>query len=104
MPKVLEREWMKTKTTEEMRSEINFRKVGVKIQDHEVRKGAFLKNDFVLFQILSEMDDRFLARTHRTDEDFYDLRKLLLMAVPYLMVPPLPTKNINTAPKKIAKR
>ena len=49
VPQVLEREWMNTTTTEEVKTEINNTPCSVKIVEHEVRKGAFLKNDFVLF-------------------------------------------------------
>lgn len=49
LPKVLEREWMNTTTTEEVKSEINFVSTSVKIQEFEISKGGFLGKDIVVF-------------------------------------------------------
>jgi hypothetical protein len=55
-----------------------------------------MKADYVTFQIVSEEPGKlYKMRTYRTDEDFYELRKLMVVAVPYVMVPPLPTKSIK---------
>jgi hypothetical protein len=37
----------------------------------------------------------YKMRTYRTDEDFYDLRRLMVVALPYMMIPPLPVKSLK---------
>ena len=49
-------------------------------------------------------DESWKHAAHRTDEDFYDLRKLLVAATPFIMVPPLPPRAFSTTPKRIDKR
>lgn len=54
---------------------------------------------------MSESDDEtWKGTTHRTDDDFYEMRKLMIVNIPYLMVPPLPSRQNSSAPKKIEKR
>jgi len=76
------------------------------VQDYEIKKkNGFMKADFVMFQIVSEEPGKlYKMRTYRTDEDFYELRKMMVIAVPYVMVPPLPTKSIKAQDRKIPKR
>lgn len=75
---------------------INFKKVQTIIQDYEVKKGGLFSKDVVTFQIVStEPGKLFKMRTYRTDEDFYELRRLMVIAVPYVMVPPLPPKVLQ---------
>ena len=45
---------MKTKSTEEMASEINFKKMCSMIEDFEIKQGGILSSDFVVFQIVTE--------------------------------------------------
>ena len=52
-----------------------------------------MKADTVTFQIVSETGLLYKWRTFRTDEDFYELRRLLVVALPHMMIPPLPLKN-----------
>jgi len=64
-----------------------------------------MKPDFVLFQVVSEEPGKlYKMRTYRTDEDFFDLRRLMVIALPYVMVPPLPVKSLKTQDRKIPKR
>ena len=63
-----------------------------------------MKADTVTFQIVSETGLLYKWRTFRTDEDFYDLRRLLVVALPHMMIPPLPLKNSKNQEKKIPKR
>lgn len=84
---------MKTKTTSDMKTEINFIKIKTTIKSFDVRKGGMLGRDTVLFCISSEADDdSWKGLTHRNDDDFYELRKLMIVNIPYLMVPPLPSR------------
>ena len=63
-----------------------------------------MKADFVTFQVVSETGLLYKWRTFRTDEDFYELRRLMVIALPYVMVPPLPYKNLKAQDRKIPKR
>lgn len=63
-----------------------------------------MKADFVTFQVVSETGLLYKWRTFRTDEDFYELRRLMVIALPYVMVPPLPRKNLKAQDRKIPKR
>jgi hypothetical protein len=64
-----------------------------------------MKPDFVVFQVVSEEPGKlYKNRTYRTDEDFYELRKLMVVALPYIMVPPLPIKSVKVQDRKIPKR
>jgi hypothetical protein len=64
-----------------------------------------MKPDFVVFQVVSEEPGKlYKNRTYRTDEDFYELRKLMVVALPYIMVPPLPVKSVKVQDRKIPKR
>lgn len=64
-----------------------------------------MKPDFVVFQVVSEEPGKlYKNRTYRADEDFYELRKLMVVALPYIMVPPLPVKSVKVQDRKIPKR
>ncbi len=104
VPKVLMRDSVRTMTIQEMSSEINFRSITAKIADYEIRKGNFLKGDTVLFEIVIEENGTTKMRVNRTDSDFHELRKLMIVALPYVLVPPLPSKSSKISDKKIAKR
>ena len=54
--------------------------------------------------VTEEQGKLFKMRTYRSDDDFHDLRRLLVISVPYVMVPPLPKKNQSTKDRKIPKR
>ena len=84
---------------------INFKKIVSKIQDYEIKKGGLFKNDIVTFQIVSDEPGKlFKMRAYRTDEDFYELRRLMVISLPYVMIPPLPAKNLTSQDRKIPKR
>ncbi len=107
VPKIVEREFMKTKSLQEVASEINFIRITSKIKSFKVQKGGFLKADFVVYEIVSEQVESGQTLTaYRTDADFYDLRKLMVVALPYVRVPPLPSKNLllKISEKAITKR
>lgn len=54
-----------------------------------------MKADYVVFQVVSDEPGKLYKwRAYRTDADFYDLRRLMVLALPYIMVPPLPLKNL----------
>lgn len=64
-----------------------------------------MKSDFVVFQIVSDLPGKlYKMRTYRSDEDFYELRRLMVIALPYVMVPPLPIKSLKAQDRKIPKR
>jgi hypothetical protein len=89
----------------DLATEINFKAITTTVQDYEIRKGGFMKADFVLFQIVSEEPGKlYKMRTYRADEDFYELRRLMVVALPYFMVPPLPVKSLKAQDRKIPKR
>lgn len=58
----------------------------------------------MLYEIITEENGASKMRVHRTDADFHELRKLMILALPYVQVPPLPNKSSKTTEKKIAKR
>jgi hypothetical protein len=96
---------MRTKSVKDLATEINFKAITTTVQDYEIRKGGFMKADFVLFQIVSEEPGKlYKMRTYRSDEDFYELRRLMVVALPYNMVPPLPVKSLKAQDRKIPKR
>jgi hypothetical protein len=104
-PRPAERATCRTKSVKDLAQEINFKAITTTVQDYEIKKNGFMKADFVMFQIVSEEPGKlYKMRTYRTDEDFYELRKLMVIAVPYVMVPPLPTKSIKAQDRKIPKR
>lgn len=105
VPKPVARDTMKTKSVKEVPSEINFKQITSKVQDYEIKKGGFMKADFVMFQVVSDQPGKlYKMRTYRTDEDFYELRRLMVIAMPYIMVPPLPVKSLKAQDRKIPKR
>lgn len=104
VPKILLRDSVRSMTISEVSSEINFRPLVAKIAEYEIQKGTFLKGDYVLYEIMTEENGETKMRVHRTDADFFELRKLMLLALPYVQVPPLPNKSSKTTEKKIAKR
>ena len=63
-----------------------------------------MKGDTVLYEIVAEENGSTRMRVNRTDADFHELRKLMIIALPYVLVPPLPTKSSKITEKKIAKR
>ena len=105
LPKQSERKTIRTKSVKEVASEINYKKITSKIQDYDIKKGGIFSKDIVTFQIVSDEPGKlFKMRSYRTDEDFYELRRLMVIALPYVMVPPLPAKNLNSQDRKIPKR
>lgn len=105
VPKHIEREYMKTKSIKDVANEISFKRITTKVQDYEIKKGGLMKADYVIFQVVSDEPGKlYKMRTYRTDEDFYDLRRLMVIALPYIMVPPLPVKSLKTQDRKIPKR
>jgi hypothetical protein len=97
VPKHIEREYMKTKSIKDVATEISFKRITTKVQDYEIKKGGLMKADYVIFQVVSDEPGKlYKMRTYRTDEDFYDLRRLMVIALPYIMVPPLPVKSLKT--------
>ena len=97
LPKANERKTIRTKSVKEVASVINYKKITSKIQDYDIKKMGLFRSDIVTFQIVSDEPGKlFKMRSYRTDEDFYELRRLMVVALPYVMVPPLPAKNLNS--------
>ena len=93
VPQLPQRETMKCKSVADMATEITGIKITTRIKGYDVKKGSMLAKDIVVWQVQSESEDeRWKQAAHRTDEDFYDLRKLLVAATPFIMVPPLPPR------------
>jgi hypothetical protein len=95
---------MQTSSTADSATAINFKRTTSKFQEYDIRKGTFLQGEYVMFTIGTEADDGTTYKVQRTDDDIYSLRKLMMVATPHVMVPPLPKKTLKTAPKKIHKR
>jgi hypothetical protein len=66
-----------------------------------VKKFIFV--DEVNFHIVTTSDKNRWS-CHRNDDDFYELRKLLVISFPYVLIPALMTKDTSTDEKHIAKR
>lgn len=49
VPKPIEREFAKTKSVKEVPNIITFKNITTKVQDYEIKKGTFIKADFVMF-------------------------------------------------------
>jgi hypothetical protein len=97
LPKMEERDYAKSKSVLDMPSEVTNKAITCKIQDYEIRKGGFMQSDIVNYQVVTEEPGQlFKLRVHRNDNDFFELRRLLVQAVPYIMVPPLPKKSSST--------
>ena len=70
-----------------------------------MKKGGIFSKDLITFQIVSEEPGKkFQMRTYRTDEDFYELRRLMVIQLPYMMIPPLPNLSNKKLNVKIDKR
>ena len=71
LPLPKKREAVNSKGVKEVVTELNFKRVVCKIQDYEIRKGGFLKKDYPIFQVVTELPVKVLKmRVFRTDEDF----------------------------------
>lgn len=80
---------------------MTFKTVAAKIEDYEIKKGIF--SDDVIFHIVTTSDTNRWS-SNRNDDDFYELRKLLVISFPYVLIPALMTKDTSTDEKHIVKR
>lgn len=82
-------------------TELNNKKVKLQVVESEIRKGGFFSADYVLYTVVTTPMG---WRVARKDSDFYTLRKILKAQFPHVLVPPLPLKSNNMAPKFLSKR
>jgi hypothetical protein len=75
---------MQTSSIQEVVTELNYKRTQSKIQkDFDIIKGSFFSSDYVMFKVTTDGDGlNYLVS--RTDDDFYELRKLLVIAYPHV--------------------
>jgi hypothetical protein len=61
------------------------------VTGYEIRKGGWFSFDFSVFLIETELQGKKeKLKVHRKDTEFYQLRRLMKMEFPHLLIPPLP--------------
>mmetsp|Transcript_84203 Transcript_84203/g.116359 ORF Transcript_84203/g.116359 Transcript_84203/m.116359 type:complete len:112 (+) Transcript_84203:145-480(+) len=84
-----------------MSTELNFKKVDLKVCEGEVKNGGFFSSNYIMYTV----DVKPLKwKAKRKDADFYVLRKILLKNYPHILIPPLPPKTSKQTSKVIMKR
>lgn len=107
-PVIEQRDYTTVRALADHATELNYKKVQVKVAAYEVKKGSWWSSDFSVFAVECELSDRKeKLRVQRKDADFYALRKLLRAEYPYVLVPPLPDtqkKHLKLIDKQLTKR
>ena len=80
---------------------LNNKRIQVRVNEGEIKSGGIFSASYLHYKISIEPLGWSI---YRKDQDFYFLRRMLVKAFPYIIVPPLPVKKKKESAKSIKRR